>query len=453
MLHRKTELGASFFSVWLFAALAMAQTPGDSPLMDSDYPTPNSSFLNDSDEVEGINLDWQWRFQADALYLTRNNSSRDIPVISGPEAFRFHDLDFDYKPGTRLTLGIMNDDYELDIVATTLSHWSDSRTGILTHAVDFDGPVAYGAAAVDARNTVDLGGTPNFLTSNTFFSPINTAALTGAESNELEFLKTGAKFTESYTSRFQDFEFNYKKRQQPGRFARFGLGYRNTQFGESGRAALSGTFGTIDAVGTVDEPNDGLANGSLTGAGLSSFFTTPATAATNTTPATIAAPPANGFSTTTEDSPDELLFTTNVNTRNLLNGVQVTSDFAFLEIGPYALGGYAKAGVFHNAARGTISERYTDTQNDGSIYTRRLSDSKNTAAFLGQAGLASRLYLRHNIRLFSSYEVIFLSGLALAPDQMRAVNTTVTGAAVLDLKTQGSAFIHGGRVGLEILFP
>ena len=131
----------------------------------------------------------------------------------------------------------------------------------------------------------------------------------------------------------------------------------------------------------------------------------------------------------------------------------MTSDFTLLEAGPFALGGYAKAGVFHNAARGSISERYADTLNDKTTYTRRLSDSKNTAAFLGQAGLTSRLFLRHNVRLFSSYEVIFLSGLALAPDQMRAVSSTVPGAAALDLHTQGSAFIHGGRVGLEILFP
>ena len=94
-----------------------------------------------------------------------------------------------------------------------------------------------------------------------------------------------------------------------------------------------------------------------------------------------------------------------------------------------------------------------NTPNDKTTYTRHLNDSKNMAAFLGQAGLTTRLFLRHNIRLFSSYEVIFLSGLALAPDQMRATSTAVTGTAALDLHTQGSTFIHGGRVGLEILFP
>ena len=68
MLLRKIELATCFFSVWLCAALALAQTPDDSTLMDSNYPTPNSSYLNSGDAVDGMNLGWQWRFQADALY-------------------------------------------------------------------------------------------------------------------------------------------------------------------------------------------------------------------------------------------------------------------------------------------------------------------------------------------------------------------------------------------------
>ena len=70
-----------------------------------------------------------------------------------------------------------------------------------------------------------------------------------------------------------------------------------------------------------------------------------------------------------------------------------------------------------------------------------------------EPGLTGSICLRQNVRLFSSYEVLFLSGLALAPDQLRGISTTVTPAASLDLRTQGSAFMHGGRIGLEILLP
>jgi len=43
-----------------------------------------------------------------------------------------------------------------------------------------------------------------------------------------------------------------------------------------------------------------------------------------------------------------------------------------------------------------------------------------------EAGLTGRVFLRQNVRLFGSYEAIFLSGLALAPDQMRGITTTVS---------------------------
>ena len=43
--------------------------------------------------------------------------------------------------------------------------------------------------------------------------------------------------------------------------------------------------------------------------------------------------------------------------------------------------------------------------------------------------------------------------LAQSPDQVRAISTAVTSTASFDLRTHGSAFIRGGRLGLEILFP
>ena len=448
MRMRRTSLAASLLSLTL-SAVALAQ---DAPVNRFAQPhlftqpgsvaAEDSSLLNGSCP-DGWNVDWQWRFQADALYLKRNRDWHDIPVISGPESFRPSNLDFDYKAGTRLSLGIMHEDFEMDFVFSTINDWRASQSGVLTNAVDFDGPVAYGAAIGLAQTNVDPGSTPNFITSSTYFAPINTAALTSAEANELEFLKPGAKFSQSFNSGYQDFEVNYKRRAQPGRFARFGFGYRNVQFDESGRTALSGTFDTVDsATGLEAAGNNGLANGSLASGGL----TIPTTALQQV-----------GFS---ENStavpalpPDELLFTTNLHAVNQLNGAQMTSDFLFLESEYFELGGFGKAGVFHNFASGNITERYTDTLNDNASYTRTLSSSKQVASFLGQAGLTGRFFLRENVRLFGSYEVLYLSGLALAPDQMRGITTTVTPAASLDLRTQGSVFIHGGRIGVEILWP
>ncbi len=451
MRMRRTSLAASLLTLTLSAS-ALAQ---DIAVNHFDQPSlftqpdsvaaENSSLLNGSCP-DGWNLDWQWRFQADALYLKRNRDWRDIPIISGPESFRPTNLDFDYKAGTRLSLGIMNEDFEMDFIFSTINDWTASQSGVLSNAVDFDGPDAFGGAAPAAQSIVDPGvpPNPNFLTSGTYFAPINTAALTGAEANELEFLRPGARFSQTFNSNYQDFEVNYKRRAQPGRFARFGFGYRNVQFGESGLTALSGTFDTVDsATGLETEDNNGLSNGALISGGL----TAPTTALQ-----------AVGFSENSTNvpaiPPDELLFTTSLRTSNQLNGVHLTSDFLFFESEYFELGGFGKAGVFHNFAEGTITERYTDTLNDpNSNYTRTLSSSKEVASFLGQAGLTGRFFLRENVRLFGSYEAIYLSGLALAPDQMRGISTAVTPAASLDLRTQGSVFIHGGRIGVEILWP
>ena len=270
----------------------------------------------------------------------------------------------------------------------------------------------------------------------------------------MEYLKEGAQFSTHYTSDLRDIEVNFKRRPQPGRWIRFGLGYRNFQFNELGQTRLTGTFGAVDS-GLIAVPADagtsdqGLSNGSLTGAGLTSIFTT-------TTPAP-PTPLANGFSDGSTSAPvtapDVLLFSSNSNVVNQLNGVQATVDFQFLESDVWELGGFAKAGVYRNAARGTITERYADVQNDKTTYSRSLNASNNGAAFAGHLGLTSRVMLRKNVRIFTAYEVIFLSGLALAPDQVRAVSNEPTPGASLNLQSHGNLILHGGRLGLEILFP
>lgn len=446
MLLHKSKLTAGLLSLTLSAAALAQDVAVNRFSQPSLFTQPDSVAAEDASLLngscpDGWNQDWQWRFQADALYLKRDRQWHDIPVISGPESFRPSSLDFDYKAGTRLSLGIMQDDFEVDFVFTTINDWKASQNGTLINAVDFDGKSVFNDGTTTAAARAGVGATPNFLESTTFFAPINTAALTGAEANELEFLMPGAKFSQAYNSNYQDFEVNYKRRAQPGRFVRFGFGYRNVQFGETGLTALSGTFGTIDNNGNdPGAPNNGLSNGSLVSGGL----TAPATT-------TLAV----GFSENVPPTPpDELLFTTSLRTTNQLNGVHLTSDFLFVESEYFELGGFGKAGVFHNFASGSITERYTDTLNDpNSTYTRTLNSSKEVPSFLGQAGLTGRIFLRENVRLFGSYEAIYLSGLALAPDQMRGISTTVTPAAVLDLHTQGSVFIHGGRIGVEILWP
>jgi hypothetical protein len=101
------------------------------------------------------------------------------------------------------------------------------------------------------------------------FSSVNPA---NNETNELEYLDPGTIYKMHYNSDLQDFDFNLKGRHQRGQLVRFGFGYRNIQLRENGSVALRGTFNTVDTDGDEtpgnNDPNDGLSNAALTGAGL-----------------------------------------------------------------------------------------------------------------------------------------------------------------------------------------
>ncbi|HLQ43169.1 MAG TPA: hypothetical protein VK137_00455, partial [Planctomycetaceae bacterium] len=407
MVLRRTRRAAGVLAIWMFSAIAGAQppvenppavttNPAGTPPAATSYPSDNSSYIlgNGESFYDGQELGPQFRFQADWVFFTRQNRAKSIPVFSGPESVNQRDIDFNFQSGYRLNLGFMNDDFELEGSFFSLNGLDGSRSGTLANAVVFDGPTGFAAATPAAQAAV--GVDPNFLTSTTLFSPINAAAnhnsATAAdnETNELEFLDPGTQFLLKYTSSLQDFDINLKGRRQSGRLLRFGFGYRNIQFNESGLAAMRGSFNTADTDGDEtagnNDPNDGLSNAALTavpGAGLT------------------LASGAGGFSENTPPvSPDQLLFTSSTRATNQLNGVQGTVDATFLESEYFQLGGYAKAGVYHNAARGSVSERYQDLLNSKSTYTRSFSDSKDRAAFAGNLGLTGTVFLRENLRLF-----------------------------------------------------
>lgn len=441
MRLRLSRWAASVLALGVSAATAVAQPPA-APT-DVAYPPEalNYSFGDEGNFFDELDLSPQFRFQADWVYYTRENRAKSIPLFTGPESVSQRDADFSYQSGYRLNLGFMNEDYELEGSYFELNGLSSSLNGTLTNAVVFDGAAGFAAASIAAQATI--GGTANFLESNTLFSPINAAANHSSgvaldnETNEMEFLDPGAIYQVRYTSDLQDFDVNLKGRRQSGRLLRFGFGYRNIQFNEGGLAALRGSFNTVDTDGDEtpgnNDPNDGLGNAALIavpGAGLT------------------LASGAGGFA-----EADQLLFTSATTTTNQLNGVQATLDATFLESEYFSIGGSAKAGVFHNRARGSITETYQALDNGLSRYTRSFSDGTDRVAFAGNLGLNATLFLRENMRLFGGYELMYLSGVALAPDQSGGLRTDIANVTSLDLQSNGQAFYHGGRIGIEILFP
>lgn len=461
MFLRSTRWVASVLALGISAATAVAQPPAGSanppPGADSlfvppsAYPQEAGDFqFNHWDDDGGslfgdLELSPRFRFQADWIYYTRQNRARALPVISGDESFSTRDADFNFSSGYRLTLGFMHDDYEFEGSYFELNGLGASHSGSLTQAVVFDGASIFlspAAVSNQARNTFGVGTVPNFLESNTLFAPINTAANFGIEGNELEFLDPGAQFNVRYDTELQDFDFNLKGRRQTGRLLRFGFGYRNIQLREGGFAALRGTFNTLDNDGVdiagFNAENNALGNASLTtGAGL-----------------TLASSGVSGLGGFFENAPpDQLLFTTSTRATNQLNGVQATVDATFLESEYFQIGGYAKAGVYHNRARGSVAEVYQELVNNQSRYTRSFSDTKDRAAFAGNLGITGTIFLRDNLRLTGGYELMLVSGIALAPDQAGSIRTDIGSVTSLALQTHGNALFHGGRVGIEILFP
>ncbi len=450
MRLRSSRWAASVLVLGMSAATAIAQPPA-APATDAAYPQPealNYSFDESGNFYDELELSSQFRFQADWVYFTRQNLAKSIPLFSGPESVNQRDASFNYQSGYRLNLGFMNEDYELEGSYLKLGGPDSSLNGTLTGTLVFDGAATFNAGTTTAGARTAAGGaTANFFESTTLFAPINAAAnhtdavtVTNDETNELEYFNPGAVYQSQYTSSLQDFDINLKGRRQSGRLLRFGFGYRNIQFNEGGSTAIRGTFNTFDTDGNeaagFNDPNDGLGNAALTavpGAGLSG---------------------AGGFAENTLPTPpDQLLFTSASNTSNQLNGVQATLDATFLESEYFTIGGYAKAGVYHNQARGSLTETYQSLNNGLSSYTRSLSDSQNRVAFAGNLGLNATVFLRENLRLFGGYELMYLSGVALAPDQSSGLQTSLANVTSLSLQSHGEAFYYGGRVGIEILFP
>lgn len=441
---RLSRWAASVLALGMSAATVIAQPPA-APTMDAAYPPEplDYSFDNQGNFYDELELGSQFRFQADWIYFTRQNTAKSIPLFAGSESVSQRDADFNYQSGYRLNLGFMNEDFEIEGSFLKLDDLKSSLNGSVTNAIVFDGSDVFNNNAqtsIAARATI--GAATNFLESTTLFSPINAAAnfpsadAANNEINELEYLDSGAIYQVRYASDLQDFDVNLKGRRQSGRLLRFGFGYRNIQFNEGGYAALRGAFNTVDSDdGLEGDLNNGLSNTALSSSGLNVVT-------------------AGGFAENALPTlPDQLLFTSASSTSNQLNGVQATLDATLLESDYFSIGGYAKAGVFHNRARGSITETYQSLNNGQASYSRSFSDSKDRAAFAGNLGINATVFLRDNLRLFGGYELIYLSGIALAPDQSNGIQTDISNVTSLSLQNHGEALFHGGRVGIEILFP
>lgn len=134
-----------------------------------------------------------------------------------------------------------------------------------------------------------------------------------------------------------------------------------------------------------------------------------------------------------------------IHTDNELVGLQIGGEWGrTLSADRLRVSLYGKAGLFLNFAE-------QDTQAIGSagFFAEGEADDTELASLL-ELGVVFTLRLTDHISLRGGYNHIFLTGLALAPDQLsnpRSVNGNNF------LSTEGSLHLHGPFVGGEFVFP
>ena len=145
---------------------------------------------------------------------------------------------------------------------------------------------------------------------------------------------------------------------------------------------------------------------------------------------------------------DELL-TANINagvathsvaTRNRLYGGQLGLDALLYDDNCWTLNAIGKVGLYGNSG-----EQTTQTVNVAGALPL-INYTGNQTSFVGEFGVNAGYQLTERLTFRAGYNLLLVTGVALAPNQLAATNLT-TGVGALN--TNGTLFYHGVNVGLE----
>jgi len=134
-------------------------------------------------------------------------------------------------------------------------------------------------------------------------------------------------------------------------------------------------------------------------------------------------------------------FTGAYSANNNLYGFQVGTTGTIFEWWRLRLEGVAKAGIFYNdtdtnfLAQSTVFGQFA------------ADDSDSQAAFVGELGLNLSLQVTSHIALRGGYQVMWLSGVATAVDQ---ISVTSADLGTTSVNAAGSLFFHGANAGVEV---
>ena len=136
----------------------------------------------------------------------------------------------------------------------------------------------------------------------------------------------------------------------------------------------------------------------------------------------------------------------NVNTDNHLYGFQLGADIGVYDMGgPLQINVLAKGGIFGNYAHHGYCRQTFGTGGIVTLYNEG-SASRDQASFLGEAEAVATYALTKRLAFRASAKAMWLTGVALAPEQLAAVNLHTE---QYSLNTSGAAFYYGGGMGLE----
>jgi hypothetical protein len=139
-----------------------------------------------------------------------------------------------------------------------------------------------------------------------------------------------------------------------------------------------------------------------------------------------------------------VLDTFDINTFNHLYGFQIGADAeAYNMGGPLLINVLCKAGIYGNFA--SQNSRRIDTGFSDNL----VGAERHQAAFLGEAGVVATYALTKCLAFRASWQVAWLEGVALAPEQIGA-NDFSSQSAYVD--AHGGVFYYGCGMGLEYRF-
>jgi hypothetical protein len=127
-------------------------------------------------------------------------------------------------------------------------------------------------------------------------------------------------------------------------------------------------------------------------------------------------------------------------TDNDLFGFQMGTGIS-LEHSRWSLGAKAKGGVFVNDALGRSTLDFTDEDDNNDDFDLRLTNDE--LSFIGEFHLIGKWHLTPSFSLRAGYELMYLTSVALAPNQANFIPEFAT------LSTTGDPFYHGASFGFE----